>query len=86
MEIHYSKNFNKAFSKLTRKQQLKIDDTISVFRHNPQNLQLKNHALKDPLLGYHAIATGGNLRLIFQADSNYERVEFILVGTHTQVY
>ncbi len=86
MEILYNKNFDKAFAKLTQKQQVRINEAINIFRENPHNQQLRNHALKGELQGYHAISAGGNLRLIFKEDSNYELVEFILVGTHNKVY
>jgi len=44
MKIIYHKNFNKAFLKLPANQQDKILKTIAVFKKNPNDLQLKNHA------------------------------------------
>ncbi len=44
MKVFYHKKFLKSFSKFSRKQQLDIIETIEIFRENPFNPQLKNHA------------------------------------------
>lgn len=86
MDILYTKKFEKEFLKLPRKQQEKVDETISLFRHNPHNPQLRNHSLHGELLGCRAISAGGDLRLVFEVMGNYERVQFLMAGTHSQVY
>ncbi len=60
MNVSYNKKFLKSFSKLSRKQQENIIKTIEVFRDNPFNPQLKNHALHGELQGYRAISVGGD--------------------------
>lgn len=86
MEILFSKNFEKAFSKLTRKQQEKVDEIVTLFRQNPHNPQLRNHALHGKQRNQRAIAAGGDLRLVFIEKANYKIVRFLSAGTHTQVY
>jgi len=86
MEIYYHKNFDKAFLRLSLKMQKKVEETIASFANNPYSSQLDNHALHGKQKGKRSISAGGDLRLIFQVEENYERVQFILVGTHTQVY
>lgn len=86
MIVTYHKKFFKSFSKLSRKQQEKIIDLIEIFRDNPFTSILNNHALKRDLLGYRSISAGGNLRLLFIVEKNYENVEFTAVGTHSQLY
>ncbi len=68
MEIIYHKNFDKAFVKLTPKQQVKVDETINIFRQNPHDSRLKNHALHGNNMGKRAISAGGDLRLVFEEE------------------
>ncbi len=86
MEILYSKNFEKAFSKLPRRQQEKVDEIITLFRQNPHNPRLRNHALHGKQKGQRSIEAGGDLRLVFIEKDNYMIVRFLTVGTHSQVY
>ncbi len=71
MEIIYHKNFDKAFLELTLKQQVKVDETITIFRQNPHDSQLKNHALHGKETGKRALSVGGDLRLVFEEEDNY---------------
>ena len=86
MEITYHKQFIKAFEKLTRKQQMKINETITSFQQNPYYENLNNHALHGKDAGKRAISAGGDLRLIFEEENQYQNVVFYRVGTHNQVY
>jgi addiction module RelE/StbE family toxin len=86
MDIFLNKNFEKSFSKLPHKQQIKVDETISAFQENPHDPQLRNHALHGEQKGQRSLSVGGNLRIIFVEENNYETVELLTVGTHNQVY
>jgi addiction module RelE/StbE family toxin len=86
MEIHFHKNFEKAFQKLSHRIQDKVERTIQDFIANPHNPQLNNHALHGKYQGCRAISVGGDLRLVFIVSGNYNHVEFLMVGKHTQVY
>jgi len=86
MQIHYHRNFTKAFLKLSLKIQEKVEETIASFQNNPHNPQLDNHPLHGKQKGKRSMAVGGDLRIIFVEENNYETVELINVGTHAQVY
>lgn len=86
MEVHYHKKFFKSFEKLSSKQQQKVVETIEVFRNNPFETHLNNHALKGELQGYRSISVGGDFRLFFTVEGYYEKVEFMSAGTHSQLY
>jgi len=86
VEVRFHKDFKKGYSKLSLKQQEKVDQVLRWFRLNPYNPILKNHALKGDQEGNRAISAGGDLRLVFRQEGNYSDVLFILVGTHNQVY
>lgn len=86
MDLRYHTNFTKAFLKLSPKMREKIKRTIEIFQDNPHNPELNNHALHGKLKGKRSISAGGNIRIIFVEENNYERVELHDVGTHNQVY
>ena len=86
MEIRYHKHFTKAFLKLSPKIRKKVKETIDVFQNNPHHPQLDNHALHGKDQGKQAISAGGDLRIVFEEDGNYEIVTLLRVGTHNQVY
>ena len=86
MQIEIHKNFGKSFAKLNSKQKQRVKEAIALFRQNPYNSQLDNHALHGKQKGRRAIAVGGGLRIIFVEENNNESVELLNVGTHNQVY
>lgn len=86
MDIVFHKKFVKSFEKLSLKQQQKIDETITIFRLNPQDEQLNNHALHGQEKGKRSISAGGDLRLIFEEENSYGKVVFYRVGSHSQLY
>ncbi len=86
MEIRYHKNFTKNFLKLSDKIQEKVERTIETFQSDPHHPLLHNHALHGKYQGLRAISAGGDMRLIFKVVENYEIVEFLMVGAHTQAY
>jgi addiction module RelE/StbE family toxin len=86
MKIRYHKDFNKAFLKLSPQIRDKVKKTLEIFQKDKHHPLLDNHALHGKFQGSRSISVGGDLRLVFDLEGNYERVIFILVGTHTQLY
>ena len=89
MIFSYKKSYKKAFQKLSLKTQKKAVFTIShVFNNNPFDKILNNHALKGEYLGYRSINITGDFRAIFRelSGGKYEFVEFVDIGTHSQLY
>ncbi len=86
MEIHYHKKFTKAFLKIPPKIREKVKELIEVFQENPHNPELDNHALHGKQKGQRSISVGGDMRIIFVEENNYETVVLLNVGTHNQVY
>lgn len=86
MKIIFHKKFMKDFSKLSQKQQERIDETVALFRQNPFHPLLNNHALKGEFQGFRSISVGGDFRLFFIEEENYKRVVFMAAGTHSQLY
>lgn len=86
MQVDFHKVFRNGLEKLTPNQLKRVDRILELFEKNPCDPQLGNHALKGKLLGYRSIAAGGDLRLLFKEENNYQKVIFVRVGTHNQVY
>ena len=86
MKIRFQKSFEKRYSKLTPKLKGKVDETIHLFRVNPLDPILENHALKGVLQGKRAISVTGNIRIVFEEYEDYTLVLMLDVGTHPQVY
>lgn len=86
MKLVFHKKFDKAYVKLPKKMQVKVDETIVVFRGNPLEKFLRNHALQDNLKGKRAISVTGDVRIIFEEYQGYTIVEMLNVGKHTKVY
>jgi mRNA-degrading endonuclease YafQ of YafQ-DinJ toxin-antitoxin module len=45
MKVNFKKSFNKSFGKLDKKIQIKADEKIKIFRKEPTEKILNNHAL-----------------------------------------
>jgi addiction module RelE/StbE family toxin len=86
MKIYFSKKFNKAYSKLIKKQQKKVDQTIFIFKDDPNNPKLKNHQLKGNYRGLRSISAAYDLRIIFKVKGKYIEIIFLDVGSHSKVY
>lgn len=86
MRVEYHKSFTKKFRKLNRKTQDKVTDVVNIFRHDPHDPSLRNHALKGSMLGKRAFSVTGDLRVVFEEIDDYVLVIMLDVGTHNQVY
>jgi len=86
MRVDFHKDFRKGLEKLIPNQLKRVDRVLELFEQDPHDPLLSNHALKGKLQGYRSVAAGGDSRLVFNEENDYQRVIFIRVGTHTQVY
>ncbi len=86
MEIDYRKSFVKAFRKLPKALQDKVEDRIALFRLDPHHFLLKNHALTGNMKGLRAFSVTGDVRVIYQEEKNHVLVIMLDVGRHGRVY
>lgn len=77
----YYKNRVVIHKKLISQTELRID----LFRSNPQNPILKDHALSGTKKGLRAFSVTGDIRIVYRPISEDE-VVFIDIGSHNQVY
>lgn len=85
MNIQTTKSFNKQYSKLSNKVKLQFKRRIKLFRANPFDVTLRNHALKGRYLGYRSIDVNGDVRALYTVKSDIIII-FGFIGTHSQIY
>ena len=84
MKINYSKEFIKQAEKLSPKLQLQLYEHITLFRDNPLNPKLRNHALKGKYSPYRSINITGDYRALYLQKE--DEAIFDKIGTHSQLY
>ncbi|MBI5414295.1 type II toxin-antitoxin system YafQ family toxin [Candidatus Peregrinibacteria bacterium] len=86
-KVIYHKEFKKSFSRLSEKEKVKVRKTIKLLLINPFHEKLRNHSLTvSRLFGKRSISPGYDLRIIFREESNYRKILFLDVGSHSKVY
>lgn len=84
--INFHKDFKKAYLKLPKKIQNKVDRQISLFVEEPFANELNNHALTGRYKGYRSINITGDYRAHYLNVADHQIVFFVNVGTHAQLY
>lgn len=85
MKIATSKLFNKQYAKLGFGDQQRFKTRIAIFRVNPYDQRLRNHALKGKYSGYRSIDIRSDLRALYTMEGNTVII-FGFIGTHSQLY
>jgi mRNA-degrading endonuclease YafQ of YafQ-DinJ toxin-antitoxin module len=86
MRFVHRKKFVKGLAILSANRKKRVGEIIRLFEENPFNPQLNNHALHGKLKDLRSISAGGDLRITFFEEDNYEVVYLVCIGTHNQVY
>lgn len=85
MIILVHKRFKKSLEKVPVKIREKFYEQINIFRHNPLDKRLDNHALMGKYSKYRSMAITGDYRVIFE-EIDSKTVELEDIGTHSQLY
>jgi len=85
MRIQFSNQFRKQFRKLRLGEQNRFWEKLELFKQDPHNRQLRNHALVGKYSGLRSINVGGDLRALYRQIGD-DIVLYELVGTHSQLY
>jgi len=86
MKIIFGSQYRKQYKKLAESDKEAVKKTISVFSGEPFDRRLRNHPLKGEFSGLRSISAGFDLRIIFREEDSYAIVEFIQVGSHSDLY
>lgn len=88
MKIRYHPDFKKAFKKRIkndRKLTQKVEERIDIFIKNPNSPIIKDHKLVGGKKDHRSFWITGDIRIIYFPISK-DKVLFIDIGTHNQVY
>jgi len=85
IEIVTTKDFDKSFKKKDKFIQKKARERIRIFREDPFNAVLNNHALTGEYKDERSFNVTGDYRIIFYY-ANENTVVFSDIGTHPELY
>lgn len=88
MKVFFDPDFYKQYKKVDVRIQNSVDERIRIFRKNPMDSQLNNHALHEPYRGYRSIDITTDYRALYKDVSiEAEMVAyFVILGTHDELY
>jgi addiction module RelE/StbE family toxin len=85
MIIETTKSFDKQYAKLSIKVKTSFKQRIEMFKANPFDTTLRNHALKGKYLGFRSIDITGDVRALYTTQGDMIII-FGFIGTHSQLY
>ncbi len=85
MIIETTKTFDKQYSKLNDKIKTIYKNRITIFKSDPFDFRLRNHALKGKYLGYRSIDITGDVRALYTVKGDIVII-FGFIATHGQLY
>lgn len=85
MIIETTRAFDKQYAKLNDKTKNIYKGRVALFKSNPFDFRLRNHALKGKYLGYRSIDITGDIRALYTVKGDVIII-FGFIGTHSQLY
>jgi len=85
MVIETTKAFDKQYAKLNIKIKTSFKNRVGLFKANPFDIGLRNHALKGRYLGFRSIDITGDVRALYTTQGD-TIIIFGFIGTHSQLY
>lgn len=85
-EVSFHRVFKKQYKKLPKKIAQQFDERLGLLLENPDNQLLHVHHLKGMQDVVLSMNVSGDYRAHFILDDDLERVLFIKIGTHSELY
>lgn len=85
MVFQTTRSFDKQYARLNSKVKTSFRGRIEIFKSNPFDTRLRNHALKGKYLGYRSIDITGDIRALYSIQGDTVII-FGFIGTHSQLY
>jgi addiction module RelE/StbE family toxin len=88
MRIQYDPDFLEKLKAVNVRIRNSFNERIELFKRNPHNSSLNNHALKEPYKGLRSIDITNDYRAVYEeVPEGTETVAyFSLLGTHKELY
>ncbi len=83
--IEFTKSFEKQFKVLKPSQKNRFYERLEIFKKNPYEKVLRDHALKGKYLGYRSIDISGDIRALYMIKGD-TIIIFGFIGSHSQLY
>jgi addiction module RelE/StbE family toxin len=84
-QIQFTKHFTKQFKNLRPNQKERFYERLELFKKNPHDRVLRDHAVKGKYKGYRSIDIEGDLRALYYVHGD-KIVIFGFIGSHSQLY
>jgi addiction module RelE/StbE family toxin len=84
-KIDFTKTFTKQFKLLRYNQKQRFYERLQLFKMNPNNPVLRDHALKGKQRSLRSIDITGDLRALYYVEGDTVII-FAFIGTHSQLY
>lgn len=85
MDFYFKKKFIKKFKKLPVKIRVKFNENIEIFKIDPYNPILNNHALNGKYSHCRSINVSGDLRAVY-TEQTHNVALFIDIDNHPNLY
>lgn len=85
MVIETTKSFDKQYAKVNLKVKILFKRRVTLFKANPFDTSLRNHALKGRYLGFRSIDITGDVRALYTTKGD-TIIIFGFIGSHSQLY
>jgi len=85
MRVRYSSAFKKQYKKLSPKLRQQFKERLRLWLSDPVNPQLRVHPLQGQYLGHWSMNVTGDVRALYTIQSD-DRITWVLIGTHSQLY
>ncbi|MGI9027726.1 MAG: type II toxin-antitoxin system RelE/ParE family toxin [Candidatus Saccharimonadales bacterium] len=84
-QIDFTKSFTRQFRPLRENQKKRFYERLELFKKNPHDRVLRDHALKGKYKGYRSVDIEGDLRALYYVKGD-RVVIFAFIGSHAQLY
>jgi addiction module RelE/StbE family toxin len=84
VRVELSPIFNKKLAKAQGEIKLAVRRALELFKEDPYHEALRNHPLTERYAGFRSIDITDDWRALYRTES--ERIVFIELGTHEQLY
>ena len=85
MVIETTKSFDKQYAKVNLKVKISFKRRVTLFKANPFDTSLRNHALKGRYLGFRSIDITGDVHALYTTKGD-TIIIFGFIGSHSQLY
>lgn len=84
-QIDFTRSFTKQFKKLRPSSKHRFYERLELFKKNPHDRVLRDHALKGTYAGYRSIDIKGDLRALYRIRDG-RMIIFAFIGSHSELH